>query len=148
MNEEERIREEALLSNEELVNKVADYATVGFTSIDYKGLMRVVAIIAQAQLDKILSLKTGSLTLKELTEKYEKGELLEKADNQDLPLSGPYSLATVEAVRRARQDMLTPKDGYVWVKCLSNQPKIRSHILTDEEFDRAQEEFRELGSNY
>jgi len=26
--------------------------------------------------------------------------------------------------------------------------KLRSHILTDEEFDRSQEEFRELGSNY
>ena len=77
--------------------------------------------------DQILSLKTGSLTLKELIEKYEKGELLETAENQDLPRN-PYGLkqgydsagsfAMVDSPERwgygrGQYNML--KEG--WVKC-------------------------------
>ena len=79
-------------------------------------------------LDKVLKHKVGSLTLKELIEKYEKGELLEKADNQDLPENEDIPKEFNELacgaeddsdnVARAcyllaQQDML--KD--VWVKC-------------------------------
>ena len=69
--------------------------------------------------DRILSLKTGSLTIGELIEKYEKGELLEKADNQELP-ENPYDLyindlrsAKYHSWKDCQQDML--KEG--WVKC-------------------------------
>ena len=71
-----------------------------------------------------------------------------EADNQDLPSVRNAVNKSYNDYMLGQEDMLTPKEGEVWVKCLSNQPKIRSHILTDEEFDRAQEEFRELGSNY
>ena len=77
---------------------------------------------------QILSLKTGSLTLKELIEKYEQGELLEKAENQELPEVpemmrdglGYQKFIKGEPVQKiytdAQQDMLTPKDGCVWRK--------------------------------
>ncbi|HUX48489.1 MAG TPA: hypothetical protein VMV76_04875 [Dehalococcoidia bacterium] len=36
-----------------------------------------------------------------------------RAENQDLPLSGPYTLTEATSVRQARQDML--KEGFVKV---------------------------------
>jgi len=65
--------------------------------------------------NQILSIKVGSLTLKELIELYEQGELLEKADNQDLP-ENPYPSQRWKqslSYNEAQQDML--KEG--WVKC-------------------------------
>ena len=59
MTEYKRVREQALLTDEELRQRVAEYATVGFTSISYEGLMKLLPLIAQAQLDKACLLYTS-----------------------------------------------------------------------------------------
>jgi hypothetical protein len=72
--------------------------------------------------DQILHIKLGTRTLQEWIELHEKGKLLVKAENQDLPLAGPFSLKEADNVRKARQDMLTPdSEGRVWVKVLPSQ---------------------------
>lgn len=76
-----------------------------------------------------------------------------ECSNQDLPDQSHflnYASPAGKCYQLAQKDMLTPdSEGNVWVKCLSPQrKKARSHILTDEEHERAQDEFRESGSNY
>jgi len=92
---EEKIREEALLSDEEIYSLKASDPILDMSFVDdYMGEARE---LLKAQLDKVLKDKRVRI----------------EADNQDLP---EYIIAD-RIVREAQQDMLTPKDGCVWVKC-------------------------------
>ena len=88
MNEEQRIREETAQTIKQWHEETVD---------SYEHLA-----------DKILSIK---------------GIIIE-ADNQDLPeqptwfsLDGKAIRGAISVYQIAQQDMLTPEDGYVWVKC-------------------------------
>ena len=66
--------------------------------------------------DKILSIKLGNITLKELIELYDKGKLVKMADEQSLP-KVPYIPNGIDKVyERAQADML--KAGFKKVEPL------------------------------
>ena len=47
-----------------------------------------------------------------------------RADDQSLPRAIGHDVILVnevQAYKQAQQDMLTPKDGYVWIKCLTGE---------------------------
>jgi len=110
MNEEERIREEALLNDDEIVEAICsiyppfyeddeDEAKKAGYDSEYRDAQR--EAIAQAQLDKVLKDKRVHI----------------EADNQDLPENPYIDEPNGYVYEQAQQDMLNPKDGDVWVKC-------------------------------
>ena len=63
----------------------------------------------------------GEVTIRDLVER---GVL--KADGQSLPeprMLGGIPSQSIGLSRETQQDMLTPKDGTVWVKCLERKGK-------------------------
>ena len=106
MNEEQRIREEALLTDEEISNALTENFK-RTTGKDPKQYFSYVAendrVIAQAQLDKVL--KTDGIEI--------------RAEKQDLPEPGHSAILVNEvlAYKDAQRDMLKPdSEGNVWVK--------------------------------
>ena len=99
MTEYERIREKALLTDEQQcdwadqVNECHPNLSVPIQNT----ILNLIQEVAQAQLDK--ALKTEGIEI--------------RADDQGLPLSGPYNLAVATFVRQARQEML--KAGFIRV---------------------------------
>lgn len=67
-------------------------------------------------LTKLLSIKVGNRTLKELIELDEQGKLLEKAENQELPHIPEREWPHLLKIRYGQKTMLTPRDGEVWAK--------------------------------
>ena len=119
----EQIREEAAellygIASQDRDDFIGEYKVDVRKSRTWDELTKSSKAFWRERADQILSLKTGSLTLKELIEKYEKGELLEKAEDQELPIywGSPDSRFydyELDGYGEAQQDML--KDG--WVKC-------------------------------
>jgi len=97
MKEEERIREEVLLNQDEIIEAVVNVYPPPEPATDEQWQIYTDAVreaIAQAQLDQVLKDKRVHI----------------EADNQDSPI-GLSKDVLVKSL------MLTPKDGYVWVKC-------------------------------
>ena len=78
MNELEKVREEALLNDVELL------ACRNYDSVT-PDIERLEKAVAQVQLDKVLNHKLGSHTLKELIQMIDEGKLVKLADDQSLP---------------------------------------------------------------
>jgi len=109
MKEEERIREEVLLNQDEIIEAVVNVYPPPEPATDEQWQIYTDAVreaIAQAQLDQVLKDKRVHI----------------EADNQDLPLVLNDSKDFNNAYRDigegyVQKYMLTPKDGKVWVKC-------------------------------
>jgi len=98
--EYERIREEALLSDEEIGSLIYVKDEEKLLPGIWLEFLEILKGIAQAQLDKVLKDKRVHI----------------EADNQDLPKIYNQAVYT-ESNRMTERAFLTPKDNEVWVKC-------------------------------
>jgi len=95
--EEEKIREKALLTDEEM----GEIIRINHDDKPFKSESQIARSIAQAQVDKFL--KTDGIRI--------------EAENQDPPKIYNQKVYT-ESNRMTERAFLTPKDGKVWVRCL------------------------------
>jgi hypothetical protein len=99
---EGQIREEALLSDEEIINELRPIIAYHLKPTDsFIAKLNDFREIAQAQLDKVLKDKRVRI----------------ECENQDLPVPKTSQASLWVYIQEAQQDMLTPKDNEVWVKC-------------------------------
>jgi hypothetical protein len=106
----ERIREKALLTDEEIEYALRNYKYFLYDNRGnrYEGNWANIRSVIQAQIDKFL--KTDGIRI--------------EADDQSLPYIPEREWGKLPAIRYGQKGMLTPdSEGSVWVKCLKEGKK-------------------------